>query len=116
VLIEILLYTTTLRVIYLINLLETLNYPRIALTIKIRHLVAGRGNNYSFPTLYRNRYLIRLLKHLIKSILIKITIIQRAIYKRIRFGEVYKKIYLNYFRDLEGYGKAKIGLPKLIKD
>ena len=25
-------------------------------------------------------------------------------------------MYLNYFRDLEGYGKAKIGLPKLIKD
>jgi hypothetical protein len=25
-------------------------------------------------------------------------------------------MYLNYFRDLEGYSKAKIGLPKLIKD
>ena len=25
-------------------------------------------------------------------------------------------MYFNYFRDLEGYGKAKIGLPKLIKD
>jgi hypothetical protein len=75
VLIEILLYATTLRVIYLINLLETLNYPRIALITKIRYLVAGRGNNYSFPTLYRNRYLIRLLKYLIKLIFIKTTII-----------------------------------------
>jgi len=75
VLIEILLYTTALRVIYLIiNLLETLNYSRIILIIKT-HLVAGRRNNYSFPTLYRNRYLIRLLKYLIKLILIKTTII-----------------------------------------
>jgi len=29
---------------------------------------------------------------------------------------MYKKIYFNYFRDLEGYGKAKIGLLKLMKD
>ena len=69
-LIKILLYATTLRVIYLIiNLLETLNYPRIVLIIKTQHLVAGRRNNCSFLTLYRNRYLIRLLKHLITSIL-----------------------------------------------
>ena len=27
-----------------------------------------------------------------------------------------QKIYFNYFRDLKGYGKIKIGLPKLIKD
>ena len=27
-----------------------------------------------------------------------------------------QKIYLNYFRDLEDHGKAKIGLPKPIKD
>jgi len=25
-------------------------------------------------------------------------------------------MYLNYLRDLEGHGKAKIGLPKPIKD
>ena len=25
-------------------------------------------------------------------------------------------MYLNYFRDLEGHSKAKIGLPKPIKD
>jgi len=25
-------------------------------------------------------------------------------------------MYLNYFRDLEGYGEAKTGLPKPIKD
>ena len=37
-------------------------------------------------------------------------------YKRIRFRGAYKKIYLNYVRDLKGYSKAKIGLPKLIKD
>jgi len=67
------LYATALRVIYLIiNLLETLNYPRIASIIKTQHLVAGRRNNCSFPTLYRNRYLIHLLKHLIKLILTKI--------------------------------------------
>jgi hypothetical protein len=75
-LIEISLYTTALRVIYLIiNLLETLNYPRIILIIKIWYLVAGRRNNYSFLTLYRNRYLIYLLKYLIKLIFIKIKII-----------------------------------------
>jgi hypothetical protein len=84
VLIEISLYTTTLRVIYLIiNLLERLNYPRITLITKTQHLVAGRRNNYSFLTLYRNRYLIHLLKHLIGSILTKIKIIRRAIHKRI---------------------------------
>jgi len=95
VLIEILLYTTTLRVIYLIiNLLETLNYPRIALITKTQHLVVRRRNNYSFLTLYRNRYFIYLLKHLIKPILIKIKIIQRVIYKRTRFREVYKKYTL----------------------
>jgi len=72
VLIEILLYATTLRVIYLIiNLLETLNYSRIILTIKTRYLVVGRRNNRSFLTLCRNRYLIYLLKYLIKLILIK---------------------------------------------
>jgi hypothetical protein len=76
VLIEISLYTAAPRVIYLIiYLLETLNYPRIALITKIWYLVVGRRNNYSFLTLYRNRYLIRLLKYLIKVILIKIKII-----------------------------------------
>jgi len=25
-------------------------------------------------------------------------------------------MYLNYFRDLEGHGEAKIGLPELMKD
>ena len=94
-LIKTLLYTITLRVIYLIiNLLETLNYPKIVLIIKTRYLVAGRRNNYSFLTLYRNRYLIYLLKYLIKLILIKTKIIQKAIYKRTWFGEVYKKYTL----------------------
>jgi len=76
VLIKTLLYTTALKIIYLIiNLLETLNYPRIILIIKTRHLLVGRRNNYSFITLYRNRYLIYLLKHLIRLILAKTIII-----------------------------------------
>jgi hypothetical protein len=95
VLIKILLYTTALRVIYLIiNLLKLLNLSKITLIIKTQHPVAGRRNNYSFLTLYRNRCLIRPYKYLIKLILIKIKIIQRAIYKRIRFREVYKKYTL----------------------
>jgi len=85
VLIEILLYTTTLKIIYLIiNLLETLNHPIIILIIKLRHLLVGRRNNYSFPILYRNRYFIYLLKYLIRLILTKIITIRSAIYKRIR--------------------------------
>jgi len=78
VLIKILLYTTALKIIYLIiNLLETLNYPRITLTIKTRYLLVERRNNRSFLTLtlYRNRYLIYLLKYLIRSILAKTIII-----------------------------------------
>jgi len=85
VLIKTLLYTTALKITYLIiNLLETLNYPRIISMIKIQHLLVGRRNNYSFITLYRNRYLIYLLKYLIRLILVKIIIIRRVIYKRIQ--------------------------------
>ena len=64
---EILLYITTLRVIYLIiNLLRTLNYPRIILITKTRYLLVEKGNNYSFLTLYGNRYFIRLFKYLMR--------------------------------------------------
>jgi hypothetical protein len=75
VLIKTLLYTTSLKILYLIvNLLETLDYLRIALTLKTRHLIVGRRNNYSFLVVYRSRYLIYLPKHLIKLVLIKRTI------------------------------------------
>ena len=69
------LYATVLEIIYLIiNLLETLN-SRIALITKIQYLIVGKRNNYSFPVIYRSRYLIYLLKYLIRPVLIKRTII-----------------------------------------
>ena len=59
------------------------DYLRIALTLKTRHLIVGRRNNYSFLVLYKSRYLIYLPKHLIKLVFIKRIIIQRVIHKRI---------------------------------
>jgi len=73
VLIKTLLYTTSPKILYLIvNLLETLDCLKIALTLKTQHLIAGRRNNYSFLVIYRSRYLP---KHLIRLVLIKRTII-----------------------------------------
>jgi hypothetical protein len=89
------LYATALKIIYLvINLLETLNYFKIVLTLKRRHLIAKRKNDYSFLVLYKSRYFIYLPKHLIRLVFIKRIIIQRAIHKRIQFGEVYNKYTL----------------------
>jgi hypothetical protein len=90
-----LLYMTALKIIYLvINLLETLNYFKIALTPKRRHPIVRRKNNYSFSVLYKSRYLIYLPKYPIRLVLIKRIIIQRVIHKRIQFGEVYNKYTL----------------------
>jgi hypothetical protein len=89
------LYTTALKIIYLvINLLETLNYFKTVLTPKRRHLITKRRNNYSFLVLYKSRYFIYLLKHLIKLVFTKRIIIQRVIHKKIQFGEVYNKYTL----------------------
>jgi hypothetical protein len=89
------LYITALKIIYLIiNLLETLNYLKIALTLKRWHPIVGRKNDCSFPVLYKSGYLIYLPKYLIRLVFTKRTIIQRAIHKRIQFGEVYNKYTL----------------------
>jgi len=73
VLIETLLYTTSLKILYLIiNLLETLNRLKIILTLKTRRLIAGKRNNCSFLVIYRSRYLP---KHLIRPVLTKRIII-----------------------------------------
>jgi len=73
VLIKILLYATSPKILYLIvNLLKTLDRLRIALTLKTRHPIAGRRNNCSFPVVYRSRYLP---KHLIRPVFTKRTII-----------------------------------------
>jgi hypothetical protein len=86
------LYITALKITYLvINLLKTLNYLKIALTPKRRHLIVKRKNNYSFLVLCKSGYLIHLPKHLIRLVFIKRIIIQRAIHKRIQFREVYNK-------------------------
>jgi hypothetical protein len=65
-----------IEILYLvINLLETLNYLRIILTLKTRYPIIDRRNNYNFPAVYRSRYLIYLPKHLIRLVLIKRIII-----------------------------------------
>jgi hypothetical protein len=90
-----LLYTTALKIIYLvINLLETLNYFKTILMPKRRHLIAKRRNNYSFSVLYKSRYFIYLPKYLIRLVFTKRIIIQRVIHKRIQFREVYNKYTL----------------------
>jgi hypothetical protein len=79
-----LLYMTALKIIYLvINLLETLNYLKITLTPKRRHLIVERKNDYSFLVLCKSGYLIYLPKYLIRLVFTKRIIIQRAIHKRI---------------------------------
>ena len=89
------LYVTALKIIYLVvNLLETLNYFKIALTPKRWHLIVGRRNDCSFPALCRSRYFVYLLKHPMRLVFTKRMTIQRAIYKRIWFGEVYNKCTL----------------------
>ena len=66
------LYTTAPKILYLIiNLLKTLNHPRIILTPKTQNLTTGRRNNHNFLVICRSRYLIYLPKHLIRSVLIK---------------------------------------------
>jgi hypothetical protein len=86
------LYATALKITYLvINLLETLNYLKITLTPKRRHLITERKNNYSFLVLCKSKYLIHLPKYPIRLVFIKKIIIQRAIHKRIQFGEAYNK-------------------------
>jgi hypothetical protein len=70
------LYMTALKITYLvINLLKTLNYFKIALTLKRRHLIVKRKNNCCFLVLYKSEYLIYLPKYLIRLVLTKRIII-----------------------------------------
>jgi len=73
VLIKTSLYATSPKILYLIvNLLETLDCLKIILTLKTRRPIVGRRNNYSFPVIYRSKYLP---KHPIRLVLTKRTII-----------------------------------------